>query len=181
MVATKSGSGTAYCMATGGRPMVHGEHYWEVELTEPGSGSLVNVGAVRPGLDYDVGHCYSNSVYCINGVYGSLFGCGKKACGGAGRFAKGDRIGCLLNLDDGWMRFYRNGVQCESGWTSGVTGPLLRAVEMVYQGTVVTVLPDAVRPPDAVEAPVAAATAAGGVGVGREGGRSGWPTAALPP
>jgi hypothetical protein len=59
----------------------------------------------------------------------------------------------LLDLDAGWLRFYRNGERYGPGFTEGVTGPLVRAVEVRSQqvggkaGTLaVTVLPDAEAP-----------------------------------
>jgi hypothetical protein len=45
-------------------------------------------------------------------------------------FATGDRIGVLLDLDAGWMCLYRNGKQCGPGYTEGVTGPLVRGVQL---------------------------------------------------
>ena len=36
-----------------------------------------------------------------------------------GMFAAGDRIGVLLDLDAGWMRFDRNGKRCGPGFTEG--------------------------------------------------------------
>ena len=46
---------------------------------------------------------------------GCLFGRGKSQLalqGEAGKvFAQGDCVGMLLDLDAGWMRFYRNGKQ----------------------------------------------------------------------
>ena len=51
-------------------------------------------------------------------------------------FKQGDRIGFLLDLDAGWLR-------------SGVTGPLLRCVEMFDEGNVLAALPGAEMPADA--------------------------------
>ena len=65
-------------------------------------------------------------------------------------FAKGDRIGVLLDLDAGWMRLFRNGKRCGPGYTEGVTGPLVRAAQLGY-GEKVTVLPGAVAPEGAGE------------------------------
>jgi hypothetical protein len=47
-------------------------------------------------------------------------------------FVKGDHIGVLLDLDldAGWLRFYRNGERYGPGFTEGVTGPLKRAVQL---------------------------------------------------
>jgi hypothetical protein len=110
------------------------------------------VGAVRPGLDHDKGHFRGNAdAYYINGVNGSLWGNGKSHADPQGEFAMGDRIGVLLDLDAGWVRFYRNGKRCGPGFTEGVTGPLVRAAQLAYAGHKMTVLPGAVAPEGAGE------------------------------
>ena len=138
LVATKNAG--SYQLATGGSPMTEGRHYWEVQL----SGYNVFVGAVRPGLDHDTDHYTSNDAYFINGFNGALRGNGKDSADPQGKFAAGDRIGVLLDLDAGWMRLFRNGKRCGPGYTEGVTGPLLRAAQFVSD--TVTVLPGAVAP-----------------------------------
>ena len=52
----------------------------------------------------------------------------------------------LLDLDAGWLRFYRNGERCGPGYTEGVTGPLLRAAELYRTGEKATAVPGAVAP-----------------------------------
>jgi hypothetical protein len=65
----------------------------------------------------------------------------------AGKLESGDRIGVLLDLDAGWMRFFRNGQLYGPGFTEGVTGPLVRAAELGYfAGDQLTALPAAVAP-----------------------------------
>ena len=66
--------------------------------------------------------------------------------------------GVLLDLDVGWLRFYRNSKWCGPGFTEGVTGPLVRAAQFARAaswfslsiggsaGGKVTVLPGAVAP-----------------------------------
>jgi hypothetical protein len=145
LVATKDQSGDQ--LATGGSPMTEGRHYWEVELTwTDDHDCCIMVGAVRPGLDHDKFHGYANNAYCIYGYDGSLFGNGKNNADPQGRFAKGDRIGVLLDLDVGWLRLYRNDRRCGPGFTEGVTGPLVRAAQFYYKGDKVAVLPGAVAP-----------------------------------
>jgi hypothetical protein len=46
------------------------------------------------------------------------------------------------------MRLYRNGKRCGPGFTEGVTGPLVRAVQLWKNCDKVTVLPGAVAPPE---------------------------------
>jgi hypothetical protein len=76
---------------------------------------------------------------------GCLFGNGKEGADQQGEFAKGDRIGVLLDLDAGWMRFYRNDKRRGPGFTEGVTGPLVRAAGL-HGGEKVTALPGGVAP-----------------------------------
>jgi hypothetical protein len=135
-----------YQLATGGSPMTEGRHYWEVEHTSVDASQIVFlVGAVRPGLDHDKNHMYGNDAYYIAGYDGALYGNGKSRADPQGMFAAGDRIGVLLDLDAGWMRYYRNGKRCGPGYTEGVTGPLVRAAQL-FRGAKVTVLPGAVAP-----------------------------------
>ena len=142
LVATKNTGGVE--LVTGALPMTEGRHYWEVQV----SGQSVFVGAVRPGLDHDTDHRCGNDAYFISGYFGSLCGNGKSFADKQGRFATGDRIGVLLDLDAGWMRLYRNDKRCGPGFTEGVTGPLVRAAQPFRVGEKVTVLPAAVAPPE---------------------------------
>ena len=145
LVATKTGYN--YQLVTGGSPMTEGRHYWEVQL---GQGDAL-AGAVRSGLDHDKRHHCDNDAYFIYGSDGALYGNGKLGADPQGKFAAGDRIGVLLDLDAGWMRLYRNGKRCGPGFTEGVTGPLVRAAQL-FSGTKVTVLPGAVGPEGAGDA-----------------------------
>ena len=151
LVATTPANATFFHLVTGGSPMTEGRHYWEVELTA-GAGYVV-VGAVRPGLDHDEDHAEGNDGYFISGYHGGLYGNGKCGADKQGEFATGDRIGVLLDLDAGWMRFYRNCKRCGPGYTEGVTGPLLRAAQFGGDaGDKLTVLPGAVAPEGAGDA-----------------------------
>ena len=67
---------------------------------------------------------------------GTLCGNGKDGSDEAGRFNQGDRMGILLDLDDGSLRFFKNGVENGPGYPAGsVTGPVARAVQMCNCGT----------------------------------------------
>ena len=85
---------------------------------------------------------------------GSLFGNGKNYDDdGAGRFDRGDRMGVLLDLDDGSLRFFKNGVQHGPGYAAGsVTGPVALAAQMFWAddddgaGSAVRLLPGAEWP-----------------------------------
>jgi hypothetical protein len=152
LVATKAVQDHTAQLVTGGSPMTEGRHYWEVELT---AGYYSMVGAVRPGLDHDKGNHHSNDAYFIWGLNGSLCTNGKYCADGQGSFVEGNRIGVLLDLDAGWMRFYRNGKRCGPGFTGGVTGPLVRAAQLLqstlHQNDKLTVLPGEVAPEGAGE------------------------------
>jgi hypothetical protein len=146
-VATKDKDETdGFELVTGGSPMTEGRHYWEVELTWTAGRCHIMVGAVRPGLDHDTYHYTTNDAYFIDGDNGSLWGSGKREADPQGEFAKGDRIGALLDLDAGWLRFYRNGKRCGPGYTEGVTGPLVRAAQLYQPGEKAAAVPGAVAP-----------------------------------
>ena len=67
----------------------------------------INVGALQPALDNDLPrnlprhkeHFNTNDAYYIYGGNGTLYGNGKQDAARQGKFAKGDRIGVLLDLD----------------------------------------------------------------------------------
>jgi hypothetical protein len=97
-------------------------------------------------------HSRGNDGYFIFGGNGGLYGNGKQHADLQGKFATDDRIGVLLDLDAGWMRFYRNCKQCGPGFTEGVTGPLVCAAQFGGSaGDKVTVLPGAVAPEEEEE------------------------------
>jgi hypothetical protein len=151
--------------------MTEGRHYWEVQLTTSDEDSMVLFGAVRPGQDCDNTQLVepsSTSLFTVmsnpNNDSVNLFGNGKSDdvdrpdCDGdvshvdRGEeyiFNQGDRIGCMLDLDAGWLRFFRNDKRLKQEFTSGVTGPLLRCAELYSEGGVVTALPGAEMPADA--------------------------------
>jgi hypothetical protein len=133
-------------LVTGGEPMTEGRHYWEVKITKRG-GDNYFIGAVRPALDHDKDHIETDDAYSIDGD-GGLWGNGKNCADEQGEFAEGDRVGVLLDLDAGWLRFFLNGRRCGPGFTEGVTGPLVRAAQVTGAGDTLTVLPGAVAPAD---------------------------------
>jgi hypothetical protein len=137
-------------LVTGGALMTEGRHYWEVET---GGGSdyrnpLVVIGAVRPDVDHENCYCNAQGNFFIHPSGGLLYGNGKTAEDEQEgvEFKRGDRIGVLLDLEAGWLRFYHNGEQCGPGFTEGVTGPLVRAAMMQTGGDKVTALPPVAEP-----------------------------------
>jgi hypothetical protein len=123
----------------------------EVKL---GGGDMngINVGIARPGLDTDDGEDYEEAacmdawlVYCGEGT---LFGNGKDGTDAAGAYAADDRVGMLIDLDEGSLQFFKNGVKHGPGWVAGsVTGPVVLAMQLYnYVGQSGRVLAEAARP-----------------------------------
>jgi hypothetical protein len=113
---------------TTGAELTEGRHYWEVELLSGAS----FVGVSRPNLD-PVGDYLDSD--CTDGWFisqdGSLYGNGKQDDDEAGEYKQGDRVGVLLDLNNGSLLFFKNGVQHGPGYPAGsVTGPVVAAVEM---------------------------------------------------
>ena len=67
--------------------------------------------------------------------------------GNAGSFEQDGRVGVLLDLGDGSLRFFRNGAQHGPGYAAGsVTGPVVAAVQMCCHNDSVRLLPNAQQP-----------------------------------
>jgi hypothetical protein len=92
------------------------------------------IGISRPNLEPTEWYCRRD---CTDGWFmyaydGSLWGNGKYQDDRAGGFKQGDRVGVLLDLGDGSLRFFKNGAQHGPGYAAGsVTGPVVAAVQMV--------------------------------------------------
>jgi hypothetical protein len=147
-VATQHTSNNENSLTTTGTELTEGRHYWEVELLS--SVSSIFVGISRPNLDptggYFYGHCTDG--WFIYPYYGALCGNGKNYYDdGAGSYKQGDRVGVLLDLDNGSLRFFKNGVQHGPGYPAGsVTGPVVAAVQMYKKDASVRLLPNAEAP-----------------------------------
>jgi hypothetical protein len=123
---------------TTGIELTEGRHYWEVELLSEEIQCLF-AGVTRPNLhpvgDYMLSECTDS--WCISANIGSLWGNGKLNHNYAGRYNKGDRVGVLLDLDNGSLLFFKNGVQHGPGYPAGsVTGSVVAAVEMGAEGSI---------------------------------------------
>jgi hypothetical protein len=132
--------------------LTEGKHYWEVE---PLSESLLNtfIGISRPNLNPEGSYWGANCTdgWFIGASTGTLCGNGKCLSDKAGGYTQGDRVGVLLDLDDGSLRFFKNGVQHGPGYGAGygagsVTGPVVAAVQMLTAGDAVRLLPNAQLP-----------------------------------
>ena len=136
-------------LTTGGVEMVSGEHYIEVQITKDAANDNRNImiGVTRPDLDLETQHHLTDNAWYLFAHTGGLYGQGKNNESPQGKLAVGDRVGVLLNLDEGWLRFYVNGKVFGPGFPSGVTGPVVIAVELRDVGQQVLLLPDAPKPP----------------------------------
>jgi hypothetical protein len=137
-------------LTTSGIELTEGKHYWEVELLSGVMGCYISlVGITRPNLDPTGQHFL---VTCTDGWFidngnSGLYGNGKQNDDHAGRYEKGDRVGVLLNLDDGSLRFFKNGAPNGPGYPAGsVTGPVVAAVQMCNENESMRLLPDAEVP-----------------------------------
>jgi hypothetical protein len=121
-----------HSLTTTGIELTEGKHFWEVELMSEEM-SMTFVGISRPNLDptglYYIRGC--TDAWFINAYDGALWGNSKTNDDAASPYKQGDRIGVLLDLDDGSLRFFKNGVQHGPGYPAGsVTGPVVHAVQM---------------------------------------------------
>jgi hypothetical protein len=128
--------------------LTEGKQYWEVELLSE-SASNIMIGISRPNLDPTGTYLYSTSTdgWFIYAYNGSLYGNGQAGDDKAGSYKQGDRVSVLLDLGNGSLRFFKNGVQNGPGYPAGsVTGPVVAAVQMYSKDASVRLLPNAKSP-----------------------------------
>jgi hypothetical protein len=130
--------------------LTEGKHYWEVELLSESVGNIF-AGISRPNLspagDYALNDC--TDAWFMFARDGELWGNDKEDSDGAGAYKQGDRVGVLLDLENGSLRFFKNGVQHGPGYAAGsVTGPVVAAVQMGKKDESVRLLPNAEAPAD---------------------------------
>jgi hypothetical protein len=145
-VATQTKDG--YSLTTTGIELTEGKHYWEVELLSEDV-RCIPIGISRPNLDPRVGYLESDCTdgWFIGATHGALYGNGKQGHDGAGECKQGDRVGVLLDLNNGSLRFFKNGVAHGPGYAAGsVREPVVHAVQTFYADTSVRLLPDAQAP-----------------------------------
>eukprot|EP00935_MAST-01C_sp_MAST-1C-sp1_P000058 g58.t1 len=126
-----------------GEELTEGRHYWEAEIAG-GEIGCCNLGVCRPNADPRAEHVRREhtAAWLMYAGYGSLWGNGKEDDDQAGGFNRGDRMGVLLDLDDGSLRFFKNGVEHGPGYPVGsVTGPVVLAAQMGEAGEAVRLLP----------------------------------------
>ena len=119
-----------------------------MEIVDLKNGGLW-LGVCRPDADPRADHGYRGQTTAwLMCDAGALHGNGMyNSNAWAGFFNQGDRMGFLLDLDDGSLRFFRNGVEHGPGYPAGsVTGPVARGAQMGTPGNIVRLLPDAAWP-----------------------------------
>jgi hypothetical protein len=136
-------------LTTTGTEITEGKHYWEVELLSEKENGIF-IGISRPNLDPAGAYYYSRECtdgWFINTYNGGLGGNGKQRDNEAGKYKQGDRVGMLLDLDNGSLRFFKNGVAHGPGYPAGsVTGPVVAAVQIYNMNQSVRLLPNAEAP-----------------------------------
>ena len=110
--------------------------------------TLFPFGVCRPDADPRGFHGSQEdtTAWLMEASGGGLFGNGKEDDDEAGDFKQGDRMGILLDLDDGSLRFFKNGVEHGPGYPAGsVTGPVALGAQMFFdfEAEAVRLLPGA--------------------------------------
>ena len=147
-MATKKAGGDDYTLATCERVRIEkGQQYFEVEIVGDEVNSLL-VGVVSAGIGTEE---RSGKNFAFSGekrawlmyMYsGSLYGNGKQVSDYAGPLRKGDRLGVLVDHDEGSVGFLVNGKQHGPGWGKGsLSGPVVPAVQMCGAGHSVRLVP----------------------------------------
>jgi hypothetical protein len=137
-----------WSLTTTGTELMEGKHYWEAELLQEEMFGIL-IGISRPNLD-PAGEYYKRG--CTDGWFigasnGGLYGNGKQGAGKAGSYKQGDRVGVMLDLDNGSLRFFKNGVEHGPGYPAGsVAGPVVHAAQLYFKDSVLRLLPNVVAP-----------------------------------
>jgi hypothetical protein len=83
--------------------------------------NMILIGISRPNLSptgqYIRSEC--TGAWFIYATNGTLYGHGKYGEDKAGPYKQGDRVGVLLDLGSGSLRFFKNGVQHGPGYAAG--------------------------------------------------------------
>jgi hypothetical protein len=127
-------------LVTSGVELTAGKHYWELEKLS----FNCFLGIARPNLEPNGDYTLDRSAdgWFIWTSEGGLCGNGKNEDDAAGEIEEGARVGVLLDLDEGSLRFFVNGVQHGPGYPAGsVKGPVVCAVVMYSPGTIARLLP----------------------------------------
>lgn len=113
-----------------GEELTNGRHYWLIGIVN----GFPYIGVCSPNANQRT-LCNSRSnttAWLMCGTCGALWGNGKENSDAAGVFNNGDSMGILLDLNEGSLRFFKNGAQHGPGYPAGsVMGPVSLAVQMV--------------------------------------------------
>ena len=128
-----SGGSVANGIGYSNQSVSSGKHYWEHTVTAIGGES--SFGIARPsdtgGSHYVVGTTSTSWGLYVNGnIYHNGVNLGAYMSGG---FSNGDIIGAELDLDNGTLKFYKNGTGYGNAFT-GLTGTFLVAAEWRTSG-----------------------------------------------
>ena len=118
--------------------MRSGRHFAQFMVEEgPMSGDNMMFGVIRPGWDVQGGSgAYGVDGHCFYGTHsGRRFPGYHDWEGSQTAKEQGDRIGMLLDLDQGSMAIWKNGVHLGVMVAEGLSGPLCWAVSLVWEGT----------------------------------------------
>jgi hypothetical protein len=127
--------------------LTKGTHYVEVQLVALSHPTQVHVGVGGPSLDVSRNNHRSSANAYLLRMDGGLHGSGKSNSDKAGKFVQGDRVGVLVNLDDGSLLFFKNGQKHGPGYGAGsVKGPVVLMASMHAAGTIIKLLIGAARP-----------------------------------
>jgi hypothetical protein len=131
-------------LVTSGVELTAGKNYWEVEILNDQASTGFCIGVARPNLDPNGNYAEKERTdgWFIDTYEGGLWGNGKGDGHGAGYINEGNHVGVLLDLNDGSLRFFKNGVQHGPGYPAGsVTGPVVCAVQLSGFDTSARLLP----------------------------------------
>jgi hypothetical protein len=139
-----------YSHVTIGVELIEGRHAWEVEPLSERMDSIIEgiyVGVTRPNLDPVGNYVGGTDGWLIHMGDGDLYGNGKEIDDEAGDYKQGDRVGVLLDLNNGSLLFFKNGVQHGPGYAAGsVTGPVMAAAELDWTNQAVRLHADVAFP-----------------------------------
>jgi hypothetical protein len=135
----------------GCEPMTEGRHYWEIERVVHGEGiGEVLFGVCRPGTPIDRVHG-GQPFHELDGTWllfheddthwdlDSCSSCKGTGCTDKRQMGVGERIGLLLDLDNGGtLTIYRNNAPCGT-IAVGLVGPLLPCASTYRRGTSVRI------------------------------------------
>jgi hypothetical protein len=81
----------------------------------------IAIGISRPNLDPTGWYCGRDCTdgWFIGAYFAALWGNGHAGGDGAGGFEQGDRVGVLLDLGEGSLRFFKNGMEQGPGYAAG--------------------------------------------------------------